>query len=151
MEKIRECLFKALRDDSVVTVGIRALLGHPATPWGVHHMSMPESPDFSTLGYLTYYLLAQPPGGGKESPDSRLREAVFSVTAWSESADTVDKVLRRAENVLVNARKVTVPTREAGVHGVDFDGSGPMLFDDDYKVFYRAVQFRVKYRDDITV
>ena len=150
MEKLKEAVYTALRDDSTATVGLRTLLGHAATPYGVYFAYLPEKPDFSSKHYLTYMLLAQAAEPGVGGTDMRLRQAVFSVTAWSSSDITKEQILRRIENVLEQMRKVTKPTSQCELHDLRFESSGPDLFDDEFKVHHRSVQYRAYYRDDIT-
>lgn len=151
MEKIKLAVHTALRDDSVTTVGLRTLLGHAAAPFGVYYHHFPESPDFSTLSYLTWFIINRLSSDTHSGIDIRMRELVITVTAWSEDSDTRDQVLRRVENVLHNKRRVTNPTSESELHDIQFDGAGPDLFDTDYQVHYRSENYHVWYRDDVTV
>ena len=51
MEQVSQALYKALRDDSEATNGIRALLGNTtANPYNCYFGSFPESFDFSPSG-----------------------------------------------------------------------------------------------------
>ncbi len=148
MKELTQSIHKALRDDSVATVGLRALLAHAATPWGVYRAYLPEQPDFSAKNYVTWYLLA---ASGITSPsvDALIRQQVFSVTAWSKDPDTVTDIHHRVRSVLENLRAVTLPTANCALHQIKWEGAGPELFDADFRVYYRAETYRAYYREDI--
>jgi len=155
MKVIKTMVHTALRDDAAM----RLLLAHTATPFGVYNDHFPAIPDFTAAAgaarsYITWALL---PGGPTEPQahgvEMRLYERVFSVTAWSSSPDTVEDIHRRARRILIDCHAVTLPTSEAAVTALkqESGGIGPDLFDDEYKVYFRAESYRVKYREDITV
>lgn len=148
MKQLKQCVHTALRDDSVATVGLRALLAHAATPWGVYERYLPEQPDFSTKHYLTWNVVSGSAGESAEV-DAYLREVVFDVIAWSEDPDLVDDIHMRVRSVLENMRKITQPTSGCAVHQIKWEGHGPNLFDPQYQVYSRAEQYRIWYREDI--
>jgi hypothetical protein len=149
MKLLKQAIHQALRDDSATTIGLRTLLGHAATPWGVYQAYFPEVPAFGTKHYVTWNFLS---GSTtlSQSSDMRLREIIFSVTAWSESMDTLETIQARVRHILENLKKVTVPTSEAELHQILHEGAGPDLFDDEKKAYYRAETYRAFYREDIT-
>ena len=153
-EKIKEAVWTAMKDDgiSATASSIRALLEFSTTsaktPFGVYYHSFPMTPDFKAHSYITYYFIGGSGGQGYLT-DARLREVVLSVTAWSEQAVRVDRILRRVEMLLHECRHVSKPTSQSALHDIRWDSAGPDLFDDDYKVYYRAEQYRIWYRDDI--
>lgn len=149
MKALREAIHKALRDDSAATVGLRALLGHATTPFGVYYHFFPETPDFTNLSYLTYYFLAGV-AGESHDVDAYLREHVFAVTAWSEDMDKMEDILMRVRNVIENMRKLTLPTATIGLHSIKWESASADLFDQDDQVYHRTEQYRAFYREDIT-
>lgn len=148
MKDLKEAIHTALRDDSAATVGLRALLGHAATPFGVYQHHLPEEPDFATKSYLTW-LMVGGTGGDAHGEDMRLREAVFSVTVWSQNPDTVEDALMRARLRLENLRGVTLPDDNIQLLQIKFEGHNADLFDDDFKAYYRVESYRAWYREDI--
>ena len=149
MKLLKQAIHTALRDDSVATVGLRALLGHAALPFGVYYHFLPEQPDFSTSHWLTWHLLTGSPVAAPES-SAYLRETTFDVTAWSEDPDKVEDILLRVRAVLENARKVTRPTSECDLHAIKWEGHGPDLFDPKFQVYFRSENYRAFHREDVT-
>lgn len=151
MEKIKQAIYTALRDDSTATVGLRTLLGsHTATPYGVYFGRSPVTADYSSKSYLTYSFLSGDGDMGSSDSSCERRSGIFQITAWSESNTTMERILRRVSNVLHRKNKVTNPTSESQLVDIQLASQGPDLFDDDAKVYYRSDQYRVWWRDDIT-
>jgi hypothetical protein len=149
MNTLKQAIHTTLRDDADATVGLRALLGAAATPYGVYFTHLPETPDFPSHSYLTWYFISEQTTSAPDS-DAKLREQVFSVTAWSKDPDTVDDVLKRARWLLENRKRVTSPTSEVELHAIKAEQTGPSLYDDRFMVYYRADQYRAYYREDVT-
>lgn len=149
MKLLKQAIHTALRDDSVATIGMRTLLAHAATPWGVYEAFLPEQPDFSSRTYLTWKIIS---GSAVCAPlsDAYLREAVFEITVWGSDMDKVDDALVRARSVLENLRRVTLPTSGIALHSLKWEGNGPDRFDPDYQVYSRSEQYRAFYREDVT-
>jgi hypothetical protein len=143
-----------MRDDSASTSGIRYLLGFRATgsvtPFGVYLANLPQTLDFKTHSYITYYIVNRSPVISGRDTGTKLREVLLAVTAWSESDTTKERILRRVERVLDGMAKVARAGSQSDIHGIHYESSGPDLFDDSEKVYYRTDQYRVWYRDDIT-
>lgn len=148
MKLLRQAIYTAMRDDGVTTVGLRTLLGHSATPWGVYFHFLPENPDFTSKAYVTFAFVG---GTDVSSADvaAYLRESVVQVTAWGADPDKVEDALLRVRAVLCNLRKVTVPTSGIELHGLKWEGHGADLFDTDYGVYHRSETYRASYREEI--
>ena len=154
MKQLKLAIHTALRDDMDALVGLRALLGQSsATPYGVYQGHWQGVPNFKNAAgpqsYLTWLFL-QGQSTGTVLTDLRLREQLFAVTAWSENSDTMEDILRRARFVLEGMARVTQPTFDVELHQIRHEGSGPDLFDDRFKVYYRSEHFRAYYREDMT-
>ena len=148
MNEIRKAIHTALRDDDEALVGIRALLGHSTDPFGVNYHHLPDKLDFSTLSFLTWFFLSATPQDDNTGFDVNTKSLILSVTAWSRLPDTVATVLKRVDSTLVDLRRVTIPTTDEELHGIKNAGSGPDLFDNDYKAYYRRDTYQVWYRQD---
>jgi len=151
MKLLAQAIHTALRDDTVATIGMRALLGFSATPWGVFQEHFPDIPDFGNNGMLTWQFVSASEAGGSGLSDMKLRQQVFRVTAWSVNPDVVFDILKRAMFLLDNMRGVTKPTSDVDLHQIRYESSGPTLYDDKHKVYYRADTFRAYFRELITV
>lgn len=150
MKALKQSVHTAMRDDSVATVGLRTLLGHAATPFGVYYHFLPEAPDFtSSKHYVTWNFLSGSPIESSDS-DAYLRQVVFEVRAYSSDPDKVEDILLRVRAVLENLRRVTVPTSDIQLHDIKWDGMGPDLFDPDFLVYLRSEQYRSFYREDLS-
>lgn len=153
MEKVAEALYKALRDDSATTVGIRTLLGNTSTtPHNVYHSFLPEAVDFSpsagSQGFITYHFVSGTPDQSQMSTASRLTEEVYQFTAYHRSLSQVEAIHRRIRNRLENKRGVTDPSSQAEISEVRLESQGTSTFDDAFKVWYRSDFYRVWGRDD---
>lgn len=153
MKALKKAIHVALRDDSDATVGLRTLLGQSATaPYGVYEGRWQGVPNFKNAAgpqsYLTWLFLRGMETGTVQT-DLQLREQMFAVTAWSENTDTVEAILARARYVLQGRRAVAQPTVDVELHQIRYEGSGPDLFDDKWKVYYRAEHFRAYFREDL--
>lgn len=153
MEKIDESIYKALRDDSTASVGIRALLGNTATsPYNVYHAFLPDDVDFQTasgqVGFLVYHRISSVPDIEQHNPSGLTMVMLYQISAYARSLPTVESVLRRVRWRLDHLRGVTLPTTLAALHQIKLDSAGPTRFDDAFKVFFRNDMYRVWGRDD---
>lgn len=153
MEKVNEALYKALRDDSEATVGIRALLGNTTTtPYNVHHAFLPDKVDFSQAsgakGYITYQFVSGTPDNSNMSTASRLSEDVYQFTAYHRNLSKVEDIHRRIKKRLQNKRGITDPTSQAEIGEVLLDSESPPTFDEAFKVWFQVKYYRVWVRDD---
>lgn len=153
MKLLKLAIHTALRDDNDPVVGMRTLLGQSTTtPYGVYQGRWQGPPNFKNANgpqaYLTWLFL-QGTSTGTVQSDLRLREQVFAVTAWSENSDNLEDILRRARFVLEGMGRTSLPTNDVELHQIRHEGCGPDLFDDKFKVYYRAEHFRAYYREDI--
>ncbi len=152
MDVVKEMIYKALRDDSAATVGIRALLSQAATPYGVYHANLPDNVDFtSNKKYIVYF--QGPSDYDKTYPRHNLatvvKEETYQITAWGGNATTSnDKILDRVKHLLEGKHKTTNPTTDAEVYQIRCEWEGPDLWDDDYKTYYKSTRYRVWVRDD---
>ena len=133
MEMLQQAIYTALRDDNPGSgvAGLRILLGKLATPFGVYQDHMPEAPDFGggdptwdtyywgtfywgqpvKSGYLVLSELSKGPGlASTRDASTRLREMVVVATCYHPHVQFLNRILRRTENVLEGARKITLPT-----------------------------------------
>lgn len=149
MVKIFEAINTALRDDATATVGLRAITGHSATPWGVHKHKMPEKPDFTSKYYIVFYFLGATPINDTHGSEARLREDVLVIDVYGKSGDQVEVILKRVRWLLENRRGVTLPTSEEELHAIEYEGPGPNLYDEEFNVPHRVNNFRVKWREDV--
>ena len=153
MEKVNEAIYKALRDDSEASVGIRALLGNTTTtPFNVFHSFLPESVDFSpsagAQGFITYQFISGTPDLEQQSEASRLVEEVYQVTAYHRNLSIVEDIQRRVKRRLMRKRGVTDPTSQALISQIKLDNEEPPTFDDVFKVWFRTTFYRAWIRDD---
>ena len=153
MEKISEAIYKALRDDSETTNGLRTLLGNTATnPFNVYHAFLPDGIDFSPSaglkGFVTYQFVSGVPEPGISSEDNRLLEEVYSINAYHRTLTQLEKIHRRIKWRLQNARSVTNPTSESQLYLIRLDNMGPIRFDEAFNVYWQLAQYRAWLRDD---
>ena len=153
MEKVNEALYKALRDDSEATVGIRVLLGNTSTtPYNVHHAFLPEKVDFSpstgAQGFITYQFVSGTPDNSNMSTASRLIEEVYQFTAYHRNLSVVEDIQRRIKKRLQNKKGITDPTSQAQLYEVLLDSESPPTFDDAFKVWFQTKFYRAWVRDD---
>lgn len=153
MEKVNESIYKALRDDSEATVGIRALLGNTTTtPYNVYHAFMPENVDFSpstgAQGFITYQFVSGTPDPDNHSEASRLSEDVYQITVYHRNQSIVEDIHRRVKRRLQHKRGVTDPTSQAELVGLKLDSESPPTFDDVFKVWFQTKFYRAWVRDD---
>lgn len=152
MKAVKQMVHTALRDDAT----LRTLGAHAATPYGVYEAHFPEPPNFSSGATARAYVTWQFLGGPAEDvdvqgdPSMRRRHLVVSITVWSISPDTIEDMHARIRRLLVGMRGVTLPSSGAEVHGIAFQDAGPDLFDNDFKVYFRAETYRVSFREDVT-
>lgn len=153
MEKIAEALYKALRDDSEATVGIRALLGNTTTaPYNVYHASPPEALDFvtstTTQSFIIYQFVSGTPDLSIHGKDGLAGQEIYSFRVYSRSLTTLESICRRIRIRLQGKRYVVNPTTQSVIQNVKMDSEGPTTWDDEFKVFGRTVYYRVWMRDD---
>lgn len=155
MDVVKEMLYKAVRDDSVATVGIRVLLGNTTTtPYGVYHANLPDNLDFaSSKKYITYfqitadYDLSFP----RHNFATIVKEETYQFTAWGGSGTSSnDKILDRVKYLLEGKHKTTNPTSDAIVLSIKCEWEGPDLWDEDNRIFYKSIRFRV-WVQDVTI
>lgn len=153
MDKVKEMLYKTLRDDSTATVGLRALLGNTTvSPYNVYLAKLPDNPNF--VGgdkFVTYMQLT----GEYDTSYPRhnfatvVKQETYQFTSWGGDATTSnDKILDRIKFLLEGKHKTTNPTSDAEVHAIRCEWEGPDLYDDDYEVNYKSIRVRVWLRDD---
>ena len=152
MDVIEEMLHVALRDDSTATVGIRALLGHVATPYGVYHSNdLPDNLDFTGgKKYISHFQLtgdydmSYPRGNFSTMP----KQETYQISVYGGKGTTSnDKILARIRYRLEGKNKTTNPTADAKVFDIRCEWEGPELYDEDYKEFYKQSRFRVWLQD----
>lgn len=97
-----------------------------AAPFGVFYQSPPDKPDSPMLTYNI--TVAQ---------DSFPRELFFTFTAWGDNFDTI---LGRVFELLHKTREITAT--DYSFKAMLFESSGPEIFDDDLKVYYRADTYK---------
>lgn len=153
MEAVNQAIYKALRDDSEATVGIRALLGNTTTtPFNVFHSFLPESVDFSpssgSQGFITYQFVSGTPDLSSQSEALRLIEEVYQVTAYHRSLSVVEDIQRRVKKRLMRKKGVTDPSSQALISQLKLDSEGPPTFDDVFKVWFKLSLYRAWIRDD---
>ena len=154
MEQAGQAIYTALRDDSEATNGIRALLGNTTTtPYNVYHADFPTSFDFSpssgtAQGLITYHMVSSVRDNEMSRPSIYVFQALYNITVYARALTKVEAVHRRVMLRLHNMRNVTVPTTLAWLHNVKLENEGPNIFDDAFKVHYRAAFYRVWGRDD---
>lgn len=155
MYVIKEMLYKAIRDDSKATVGIRALLSNTTTtPYNVYHANLPDNVDFSSSKkYITYYQLT----GEYDTSFPRHnyatipKEETYQFTVWGGTGTTSnDKILDRIKFLLEGKHKTTNPTTDAAVFTIKCEWEGPDLYDEDYRIYYKSARFRV-WLQDVTI
>lgn len=148
MTNLRQMVHTALRDDS----SLRTLVGNTTTtPYNVYREDPPVPFDFTSQAMVVWHFLANTPTlPSSHGVSMRQREQVFAVTAYSADPDAVDNILARVRRIFEDLKAVTLPSAGAEVVACHFEDEGPDLFDAEKKVKYRAVQFRIHYREDFT-
>lgn len=152
-ENISEAIYKALRDDSLATNGIRALLGNTTTtPYNVYHAYVPESVDFSppagAVGFITYFMVTDTPNLEYQSVATEVVESIYNITAYHKTMTQLDKVLRRVRYRLEDMTGITRPTARSTMHKVRWQMDTTTKWDDEFKVWYRTSLYKVWYRND---
>lgn len=151
MNGIRQMFHTALRDDDEATVGLRALLGHSATPWGVFEEKPPANPDYKDdKAILIWDLLGGPSDPDAHGVEMRLRKDVLAVTIWCPIRDTIETAHARARRVLEDRYKVTYTPTDVDVHQVKHRERGPYLWDPEAQVHGRAELYDISYREVIS-
>jgi len=152
VEKIAESLYKALRDDSEATVGIRALLGNTTTtPYNVYHVSIPAAVDFVTAtgsqSFIVYQFVSGTPDQSFHGRDGLAGQELYSFRVYSRTLSTLESVCRRMR-LRLRKKYVTDPTTQAVILEIKMDSEGATIWDDEFKVWGRTVYYRVWMRDD---
>lgn len=152
MDVIKQMIYTALRDDTTATVGLRALLGHSSTPYGVYKEYSLQSFDFTnSKKYITLSNLTGLPDISlpRHNYSTVFKEETYQIIAWGGDATTSnDKILDRVKYVLEGKRKTTNPTSNAKVFSIKCEFEGPDLFHEDYKIFYKSARFRIWLQDE---
>jgi len=155
MDKIKDMIYTALRDDSTATIGIRALLGNTtATPYNVYHANLPDPLDFaSSKKYITYFQLSgdfdttYPRNNFSTMP----KQETYQITVWGGDTTTSnDKILDRVRYILEGKHKTTNPTSDAKVFSIKCEWESADMWDDDYRIFYKSARFRI-WLQDVTI
>jgi len=137
MATLRETIHGILLTDaqSAVAGSLGVLLGYNAVnkPRCVYFRNPPEKPDFPLV---TYFSSSQVNilGGVEFNP----RTIIFTFTAWGNNFEAV---LERIFNLLQKKKELT--PSDYSCKAILFDVSGPDMFDDDFKIYYRAENYRV--------
>ena len=152
MEKVDEAIYKALRDDSVASVGIRALLGNTTTsPYNVYHAFLPEGIDFSpsggSKGFMTYLRVSAVADMDTHPKAAWLMNLLYNITVYARALSTVEAVLRRVRVRLDHGFGVTNPTSQAELHNIKLESVGPSRWDDAFKVHFQTAFYRAWGRD----
>jgi len=127
--KLRAKIYSILTTDAIINDPsyLGGMLGKTtSTPYGVYYQSPPEKPD---APILTYNII--------DSIDHFPRRLSFTFTAWG---DNFDNILARVFELL--HKKIEIVASDYSFKAMLFDGSGPELFDDDLKVYYRADRYQ---------
>jgi len=153
MEQVDQAIYKAMRDDSEATVGLRALLGNTSsTPFNVYHAFLPQSIDFSKSdgsdSYITYQFISGVPQNASHSLADMVQEDVYNITVYSRSRPTLESIHRRIKTRLQNKRGVTNPTSEAELIELKLDSESSPQWDDDFKIWFQSKFYRAWVRDD---
>lgn len=123
--KLRSKLYSILTTDAIVNDPsyLGGMLGKTTTaPYGVYYQSPPEKPD---LPVLTYNIV--------DSFDHFPRRLMFTFTAWG---DNFDNILARVFELL--HKRIEIVATDYSFKAMLFESSGPEIFDDSLKVYYRA-------------
>ena len=153
MDVIATMILTALRDDDEATNGIRALLGHSTTPYGVYHTELLENPDFnSSKRYISFYQITSTPDmdypGNSRNFTTLPVQETYMITAWGGDTTTTNNlILKRIRYLLQGCHKVTKPTTDADVYDIKMEWEGPELYDKIFGVHYRQVRYRVWLND----
>lgn len=151
MNGLRQMIHTALRDDSQATVGLRAVLGHAATPYGVYESLPPAAPDYKdNKALLVWDLLGGPSDDAAHGVEMRLRKQVLSVTIWCPIRDTIETAHARVRRVLEDRHKVTYEPTDADVHQLKHREAGPYLWDAAASVHGRAELYDIPYREVVS-
>ena len=131
MASLKEAIYAILStdaaDSSVGHLGHSSLIGKAsAAPYGVYFSSPPETPD---VPYLTYFVSSI----SGELP----RDVFIAITAWG---NTYEDILGRVRDLLHDAQ---VTADDITVLRVLQEGSGPELWDNDLKCYYRQDRYQV--------
>lgn len=137
MATLSEEIYDVLLTDaqSAVAGSLGVLLGYNAVtkPRPVYFRNPPEKPD---LPLLTYFNSSDvhDSGGTEFNP----RALWYTITAWGDNFGTV---LKRVFDLLQKKKGLT-PT-DFDSKRVLFDTAGPVLFDEDWQVYYQANIYRI--------
>lgn len=130
-QTLRQWLYTTLRDDSTATIGLRALLGKSASPYGIYRQWPPQSPQFPLV---TYALTAMSESAGNLA----VRDLYFTITAWGSNYEAV------AERVRTLLRRKHPATSDYSVKMITFD---QMVFeghDEELNCDYRQDRYLVR-------
>lgn len=131
MATLKEALAAILQAD--ITGGgagsLQTLLGYNAVS-KPNCLFFSNPPDEPKLPVLTYSIVGQ--------TGFFPREIFFGFTAWG---DSFEAILARLFTLLHKRKQITAT--EYSVKAVLFDASGPDLWDEDWKCYYRQDRYRV--------
>lgn len=130
-QTLQQWLYTTLRDDSTATIGLRALLGKSATPYGIYRQWPPENPVFPLV---TYALVTMNENAGSIAA----RDLWFNLTAWGTNCDVV------AERIRVLLRHAKPVTSDYSVKLIAFDQMVTAGFSDELKCDYRQDRYWIK-------
>ncbi len=135
MATLKEAIVAILETDAQLTgagkLGNTSLLGRSAAdPFGIYFTNPPETIDLADGNYITYFVSAQ----GQRKP----RDLFINITAWGNNFEII---LKRVHDLLHDATIVSTDFRTLMLK---YDFSGPELFDDDKKCYFRQDRFFAK-------
>lgn len=136
MATLNDEIYDILRTDeqSAVAGSLGDLLGYNAItkPRSIYFRNPPEKP---ALPVISYFISSQVATDG--STQLNPRNLFFTLTAWG---DNFEAILERVFDLL--QKKKEISATDFSTKAVLFDNSGPELFDEDLKIYYRADIFR---------
>lgn len=130
-QTLRQWVYTTLRDDDVPVIGLRALLGKAATPWGVYRQWPPKTPVFPLV---TYAVVAEQQRGIR-LPDG---DIYFNLTAWGSNYIAVRN---RVYELLHNQRPAASDYKAMLVY---FDQMIMEGFDEDFNTEMRQDRYAVR-------
>lgn len=134
-DTLRAKLCEILTADAMVNDPsyLGGLLEHTTTiPYGIYYQNPPAKPD---LPLLTYSLLSEIKDSG--STEFNPRNLIFTFTAWGNNFDAI---LRRVFDLMQKRKEITAS--DYNLKAMLFDGSGPELWAEDLKCYYRQDRYQ---------